>query len=52
MTAVVSGAGNARYGWRLVSRTGQGADVLAALGRPGRQPVHGRDRPTANADRS
>ena len=29
MTAVVTGTDDARHGWRLVSRTGQGADVLA-----------------------
>jgi hypothetical protein len=34
------------------SRTGLGAAGGAPRGRPGRQPVHGRYRPTANADRS
>jgi hypothetical protein len=36
MTAVVTGT--ARYGWRLVSRTGQGADVLARAATASRLP--------------
>ena len=38
MTAVVTGAGDARYGWHLVSRTGQGADVLARAAAASRLP--------------
>jgi hypothetical protein len=38
MTAVVTGAGPARHGWRLVSRTGQGADVLARAAAASRLP--------------
>jgi len=38
MTAVVTGAEDARYGWHLVSRTGQGADVLARAAAASRLP--------------